>query len=191
MAFQTPDTRLTQALARPQVRLHGEVGAAMLDRLVCEAEGDDGDGPLAVELTSAGGDADYGRRIACEIIRLRQRLQRRIVFLGVTAIYSAGVTVMSGFPCRDRFLTADALLLIHCRQLTRTVELQGPLQAAQQQIAELSAMIDSGIELENAGFAQLIEGSDVTLDEIIRKAACSWYLPAAEAVRRGLAAAIV
>lgn len=191
MAFDDSDSLLAGALLRPQIRLHGEVDGQMLDRLVCEAEGDDSEGPLALELTTSGGDADYGRRLALEIARLRTRLGRRIVFLGATAVYSAGVTVMSGFPRRDRFLTADAVLLIHCRQLRRTVELQGPLQASRLQVSELSAMIESGLELEDGDFARLIVDSDVTLEEIICRATCSWYVCADEAVRRRLVEAIV
>lgn len=48
-----------------------------------------------------------------------------------------------------------------------------------------------GVELEDQGFARLIEGSDISHDEIKRRALHDWYLTADEAVERKLVAAIV
>lgn len=111
--------------------------------------------------------------------------------LGKTVVYSAGVTVMAGFPVADRFLTADCRLLIHCRKLAKTVQLDGPLSACEQQLREVLAEIETGKALQTEGYRQLIEGSQVTLDEIERRAADNWYLTAEEALARGLIAGVV
>ena len=67
----------------------------------------------------------------------RARLSnRRLVFVGKTAVYSAGCTFMAGFPRADRYLTADTVLLIHCRQASETISFDGPIRA---HIARLKA----------------------------------------------------
>lgn len=148
--------------------------------------------PLIVELTTNGGDADIGVRMMTEIARARRRLAgRRLVFLGTGTVYSAGVTTMSAFPAADRFLTAGGTLLVHGRQLAKTVELSGPLRASRPQIKALLSEIEVGCALENDGFRRLIEGSDIDFAEVCEKALYNWYIPAEEALGRGLIAGIV
>ena len=106
-------------------------------------------------------------------------------------VYSAAVTVMGAFPREDRFLTGDATLLIHCRKLEKTLELEGPLPASAQRVRQLLSEIGNGLRLEAEGFARLIEGSGISLEEIQRKAADNWYLPAADALDRGLIAGLL
>lgn len=183
------DEALETALKAPQVRLYGTVDETWLAKFIDGVNAADPGGPLVIEVMTLGGDADIGRRLAQEV-RLMRSCGRRVVFLGKTAVYSAGVTAMSGFPREDRYLTADATLLIHERQLTKTVELQGSLECCRLQCEAELAEIAIGFRLQCEGFEALIEGSSVGMDELLRKAATTWYVPAAEAVERGLVAAI-
>ena len=98
---------------------------------------------------------------------------------------------MAAFPREDRFLTSDAMLLIHCRQLDRTLEISGPMRASIPEIEALCHQMKTGIEVEKRNFARLIEGSDVTMDELLEKALYNWYVPAEEARERGLIGGIV
>ena len=166
-----------------------EMAQTLCKQLLEAAE--EGD-PLIVELTTNGGDADIGLRMVTEIERARVRLaRRRLVFLGTGTVYSAGVTAMSAFPPADRFLTDGGTLLVHGRQLSKTVELSGPLRASHPQLKALLHEIEVGCALEDDGFRRLIEGSDIDFAEVCEKALYNWYIPAAEALERGLIAGIV
>ena len=180
-------------LARaPQVRLLGTVSEAMLNAFQDQlAAAEPGEGPIAVEITSMGGDADIGRRLALEVGLARERLNRRLVFIGKTAVYSAATTVMGGFPREDRYLTRDAVLLIHCRQLQRSLELSGPLGASRVRLNQILGEIEIGVQLQQEGYAALVEGSRVSLDEITAEAEAGWHVRADEALARGLVAGLI
>jgi ATP-dependent protease ClpP protease subunit len=184
--------RTIDLLAVPQVSLTGEVGKEMLASLLEQlAKVDPGPEPVVIEMTTLGGDAEFGRRMALELGLARRRLTpRRLVFLGKTVVYSAGITAMSAFPCADRYLTRDAMLLIHVRQLEKTVEVQGPMRASLPQLESLCEQIKSGMKLEERDFRRLIEGSRVTMDELTERALYNWYLTAEDALERGLIAGI-
>ena len=158
-------------LARPTIRLSGSVGhpmvASFFDQLlpVLEVEG-----AILVELFTDGGDAEIGRRLAEEIRLLRQQHDRDVWFLGKTLVASAGVTVMAAFPKSKRWLTADAALLIHGRRMTKDLHLEGPLGSCRRVLEEMIADIDHGLSLEQRGFAELIDGSDVHAEEAARRA---------------------
>ena len=46
--------------------------------------------------------------------------------------------------------------------------------------------IQGSIQIQNEGFENLIRGSDVTMEELLRNAPCNWYIEAQDAKRRGL-----
>jgi hypothetical protein len=178
---------------KPQIRLLGEVNEDMLLTLLdglAEAEG--GSGPLAIEVTTLGGDAEIGRRIVLELDLARERLQgRRFVFIGKTIVYSAGTTIMSAFPREDRFLSDDAVLLIHTRQLEKTVDLSGPIRASLPLVKAVCEQLSLGVKLEEEGFERLIAGSDIGMEELLEKALHNWYVTTDEALERKLVAAII
>jgi hypothetical protein len=178
-------------LSAPQIRLLGRVEEKLVEELIDGLGKADPDADLAIELTTQGGDAELGRRMALEIADARKRRKGRTVFLGKTEVYSAGVTVMSAFPREDRFLTRDCVLLIHCRQLDQTVELQGPLRGSLPQVRALCRQLEVGIELEKEGFEQLIAGSEVTMDELLECALHNWYVRSEDAVERKLVAGLL
>ncbi|WP_305095537.1 peptidase S14 [Croceibacterium aestuarii] len=178
----------------PPVSLLGEVTDESVRTLIeqlrdAEKQGED---PVTVEISTLGGDAEAARRMVLEIDLARQRLApRRLLFLGKTTVYSAGVTLMAGFPREDRFLTRDTMLLIHCRQLDETLEISGPLRGSRAKVQALLHQIDIGVKLEVENFQRLIEGSDVTMDELLEKALYNWYVPAEVALERGLVAGLI
>jgi ATP-dependent protease ClpP protease subunit len=179
--------------AKADISLVGTVDEAMASKLRDElAQAEAGQGPVTIDITTLGGDPEMARRMIVEVDAARERMKgRRLVFVGKTAVYSAGCTFMAGFPREDRYLTADAKLLIHCRQSQETLEIDGPIRAS---IPKLQAKIqefETGVELEKENFARLIDGSDVPMDELLEKALYNWYVPAEEAVERGLVAGIV
>jgi ATP-dependent protease ClpP protease subunit len=180
-------------LARtPQIRLNGPITQdsldAFLDQVGKVAAGEE---PIAVEVTTTGGDAEIGRRLALEVKLARERLKRRLVFIGKTVVYSAGATVMGGFPKEDRYLTEDAVLLIHCRKLSKDLNLEGPLRALRIELEQVISEIDMGLTLQQEGYAEIVRGSSVSIDEVTSKAEQGWYIQASEAFERGLVAGLV
>ena len=185
-------THYPEALLDPQVRLYGEVGDAMLAAFLEQLDAArDGDGPVALELTTVGGDADTGRRIAADIRLFRVHTGRRLLFLGKSTIYSAGATIMSGFRREDRWLDRECVLMIHCRKLAKTLELSNFLAAERPRVEALLSEIDIGLKVQRRDFEALVEGSEVSLEELEEKARENWYLDAAEALQRGLIAGVV
>lgn len=180
-------------LDSPQISLLGEVNEAMVrDFLAGLKDAEQGDGDIALEVTTPGGDAELGRRLVLEVEKARDRLGgRRFLFLGKTEVYSAGVTLMSAFPVADRYLTRDTMLMIHGRQLDKTVELSGPMRASKPKIEALLRQIECGLIHEDENLRRLIHGSRISFEEVQPKALHNWYLPADEALRLGLVAAII
>ena len=192
-SFSIADPDLTpQRLARPDIRLFGGVDDNLFRNAVAQFDGLlNLEGPILFELTTLGGAADTGRRLAAEIGIRRAALGRRIVFIGKTTVYSAGVTAMSGFPKADRFLSADCRLLIHQRQMDESMDLRGPLAGVKLVLLGKMAEVETGITLQDEGFRALIAGSDISFDEIRDMAERTTYLSAQEALARGLIAGIV
>ena len=153
----------------------------------CAAEG-----LVTIELSTLGGDPEVARMMG-EDVRFHSEIapERRIVFLGKAAIYSAGTTFMSFFARENRYLTRGARLMIHERKLTKTLQIEGPLTSC---IASVEAMLNeirASIEIQNEGFQNLIHGSNVTMDEVLRRAPSNWYIEANEAQRLGLIEAVL
>jgi hypothetical protein len=98
---------------------------------------------------------------------------------------------MAAFPKEKRWLTRDAALLIHGRRMVKDLHLEGPLGSCRRVLEEMIADIDHGLRLEEQGFAELIEGSNVKADEIAHRAYGGWYLSAEEAFSWGLVAGLV
>ena len=179
------------ALACPNVCLHGEVNEAMLARwieLTLPLRG--GKGPLILELSTVGGDAEVGRRIADDVRLLREG-GSAVRFVGKTVVYSAGATIMGGFLRGERWLSRDAVLMVHGRKLSKSLTFEKALRAERPGVEALLAEIDQGIRIENVEFAKLIEGSDIALEEIQERTIANWYLSAEEALARGLIAGIL
>lgn len=190
--LKTLPTAPAELAGTPTVSLHGAVDDGMLAVwLDALAKARTGSGPLVLELSTTGGDADVGRRIAEDVRLFRERTGRRALFLGRTTVYSAGVTIMAGFPKAERWLGRDAVLMIHGRKLSKCLNVDGPLRAERAKAEALLAEIDEGLRIEREGFERLIEGSDISLEEVERQTVGDWYLTAEAALKRGLVAGLI
>lgn len=187
------DLELRDRLHRlPDVRLFGPVDDPMLTTFLASfgQACTTGIDPV-VELMTSGGVADVGYRIADEVRMAERSFGVKPIFLGKTSVFSAGVTIMSGFPAERRFITRNTTLLIHERRTDKQVHITGQLGASIRVARELVAELEAGLRIQNEGFAHLVEGTDVTYEEILEKAATGWYVSAQEALDRRLVAGLL
>ncbi len=180
-------------LKRPAIRLHGKVDDDMMRSFLEQMDAVvDGTGPVLVEVTTTGGDAETGRRIATDIILARERFGLDMLFLGKSVVYSAGISIMSGFPADRRYLAQDCMLLVHERRLDKTLQLKGAMRGMQVLVQDTLAEIESALQMERTAFAFLVEGSSVTLDGLMDRIGKSdWYITSDEALRLGLVAGVI
>jgi ATP-dependent protease ClpP protease subunit len=177
---------------RPAILLSGTVDYAMYNNFRAQLANAPMEGLVVVVLSTLGGEPEVARMMG-EDIRYHSEIepQRRFVFLGKAAIYSAGTTFMSFFHRENRYLTRGTRLMIHERKMNKTLNIEGPLTTC---IASLQATlheIQESIIIQNEGFANLIGGSDVTMEEVLSKAPSNWYIEANEAQARGLIEAVL
>jgi ATP-dependent protease ClpP protease subunit len=181
-----------KAFAYPAFMLSGYVDHGMyLQFRNCQSSAPQ-QGLVVVEISTLGGDPEIARMMG-EDIRFHSDLypDRRLVFLGKTAVYSAGATFMGFFAAENRYLARGTRVMIHERIITRDIHLEGPLSTC---IASLKATlheIEASIAIQNEGFANLILGSQVSMEELLKRAPENWYLEANEAQALGLVAAVI
>lgn len=142
--------------------------------------------PLIVELNTDGGDADAARRIAFEIRLFRKHHGQPAYCVGKSNVYSAGDTILAAFPRDTRFLTKDAILLIHERRLESSIELNGPIRSCLQIVRDQLSLLDTAKALEMSGFQELVEGSDLTVDKLYEMATKNCYMNAKKALEHRL-----
>lgn len=149
-------------------------------------------GRIHVELSTLGGDPEVARMMG-EDVRFHSEMvpNRRFVFLGKAAIYSAGTTFMSFFATENRFLTPGTRLMVHERKLSKTLKIEGPLTTCIPTLQAMLHEIESSIAIQNEGFGNLIRGSQVTMATVLEKAPSNWYIEANEAVALGLVTAFI
>lgn len=174
------------------VRLFGRVNDSMLSEFFRQQQEVAPDKPIVFELSTNGGDADMGRRLAQEL-RLWQEVDgREVWFFGKTCVYSAGVTIMAAVPRYRRFLTKDCEVLIHERKMQRDIHLNGALRGCRSAILDVLAEIDSGQRLEREGFKALVEGTSLTAQEVEQRVLeRDWYLSANDALEAGLISGVL
>lgn len=179
-------------LSYPTVRLSGTIDEFAATSFLNQVEPVlSSPGSIVVEMFSSGGDAEVARRLAQEVRLLREVQGRDMWFLGKTLVASGAVTVMAAFPRERRWLTRDTTLLIHGRRMMRNVHLEGPLGSCRRVLEELIADIDNGLRVEDEGFAELVEGTGVSLDDVRRRSYGGWYLTAIQAFDMGLVGGLV
>jgi ATP-dependent protease ClpP protease subunit len=147
---------------------------------------------VVCELSTLGGDPEVARMMG-EDIRFNSELapDRRYVFLGKAAIYSAGVTFMSFFVRENRYVTRGSRLMIHERKLSKTLTIDGPLTTCLATVQATLNEIECSIAIQNEGFQNLVRGSQVPIEDVLKKAPSNWYLEASEARELGLIEAIL
>ena len=181
-----------RAFDTPRILLAGAVDYAMYDRFREQLAQAPDEGLVVIELSTLGGDPEVARMMG-EDVRFQSDInpERRLVFLGKAAIYSAGATFMSFFAVENRYLTRGARVMIHERKMDKTLHLTGPLTTC---IASVKAMLNElehSIAIQNEGFENLVRGSAVTMDEVLRRAPQDWYIEAQEAKALGLIADVL
>ena len=171
----------------PAVRLSGKVDDAMYVAFRGQFDAASEQKLVVVELSTLGGDPEVARMMG-EDIRFASEMspERRFVFLGKAAIYSAGTTFMSFFARPNRYVTRGTRLMIHERKLAKELKINGPLTTCIATVKATLHEIESSIEIQNEGFANLIRGSKVTMEQVLEKAPYNWYIEANEAVGLGL-----
>lgn len=171
-------------LFHPNISINGAVTddtlIFFLDRLQqIRRDGSD----LIMEICTSGGDADVARRIALEIRLFRRYSGRRAYVVGKTRIYSAGVTMFAAFPKEVRYMTEDAVLLIHERRLSSSISFNGPLKSCIQIAHEQLSMLETAFDLEREGFEEFVQDSDMSMDELWKRAKHNCYMCAQEALK--------
>ncbi len=121
------------------------------------------EGLVIIELSTLGGDPEVARMMG-EDVRYHTELepQRRFVFLGKAAIYSAGTTFMAFFARTNRYLTRGTRLMIHERKLNKTLNIDGPLTTCVATVQATLHEIEASIAIQNEGFENLVRDTKVT-----------------------------
>jgi hypothetical protein len=187
-------TNLLQAhdFITPNIALSGTVDHAMYLNFRDQLNRCPDEGLCVVEMSTLGGDPEVARLMG-EDIRFNSDVNpsRRIVFLGKAAIYSAGTTFMSFFARPNRYLTRGTRLMIHERLMSCSIDLQGPLTTCIASVQAKLNELEASIAIQNEGFAHLVLGSRVSLDEVLRRASSNWYVEANEAAKLGLVEGVI
>ena len=173
-------------LATPHVQLAGPVDHSMYQSFNQQLASAPTEGTLVVSISTLGGDPEVARAMGDDIRLLQEYTGREILFLGKVAVYSAGATFMSAFPVSRRFLTKNTRLMIHERKLTKAVNLEGPLKTLVPILKANLHEIEHSIMIEEEGFRDLVAGSKVPVEDVIRRAPENWYIDAEEARDLGL-----
>ena len=184
------DATRSDLLSAPQLRLIGGVDEAMYAEFRNQLAAAPGEGPLIIALTTLGGDPEVARAMGDDV-RLLRDAGRDVRFLGKAAVYSAGATFMASFPIEARFMTRGSSLLLHERQIAKTINLSGPLRSCTAQLKAALHEIEHSIEIEEMGFHAIVEGSQVDFEELRDKAPDNWYIGCDEAAERGLIAGVI
>ena len=175
------------AFKSPAIALSGVVDYEMYTKFRTQFDQASDAEMVVTELSTLGGDPEVARMMG-EDIRFASEMEpeRRFIFLGKAAIYSAGTTFMSFFARKNRYLARGTRLMVHERKLSKQLTLDGPLTTCIATVKATLNEIECSIAIQNEGFQNLIVGSDVTLEELLHKAPSNWYLEAQEAKDRGL-----
>ena len=177
-------------LGCPQLRLVGSVDEAMYNEFRTQLGAAPTEGPLVIAITTLGGNPEMARAMADDV-RLLREAGREIYFLGKAAVYSAGATFMAGFPVENRYMAKGSSLLLHERQIAKTIQLNGPLKSCIAQLKAALNEIEHSIDIEEMGFRDMVEGSDIDFEEVREKAPDNWYIPCEEAAERGIIAGVI
>jgi ATP-dependent protease ClpP protease subunit len=180
------------AFKSPAVALSGVVDYEMYTKFRTQFDAAADNELIVIELSTLGGDPEVARMMG-EDVRFASEMepQRRFVFLGKAAIYSAGTTFMSFFARKNRYLARGTRLMIHERKLAKKLVIDGPLTTCVAVVKATLNEIESSIAIQNEGFENLVLGSNVTLEEVLKKAPSNWYLGAQEAKDLGLVEAVL
>jgi ATP-dependent protease ClpP protease subunit len=176
----------------PAIMLGGPVDYDMYKSFRSQLDRARKEGLVVTELSTLGGDPEVARMMGEDIRFHSENAENcRFVFLGKAAIYSAGTTFMSFFSIANRYLTRGTRLMIHERKLDKQLHINGPLTTCVATVTAALHEIEASIAIQNEGFENLIRGSKVDIDEVLRRAPGNWYIEANEAKALGLVAEVL
>jgi ATP-dependent Clp protease protease subunit len=177
----------------PAIRLYGSVDDAFLGRFLEQLKPLRGKTePLVFELSTTGGDADVARRVAEELRLCREVGGMDVYFVGKAMVYSAGVMIMAAFPMPKRYLSRDAVLLIHEWQIEKDIRFSGALRVCDTSVRDFLAELDVARKLETQTFTDLVRGTQLSLSQLTEQLArADWYLLAEEAAELELVAGLI
>ncbi|RYG19357.1 MAG: peptidase S14 [Caulobacteraceae bacterium] len=193
MSRSAPTGVLTaEAFDTPRILLAGAVDYAMYDRFRDQLAAAPKTGLTVIELSTLGGDPEVARMMG-EDVRFQSDINpsRRLVFLGKAAIYSAGATFMSFFATPNRYLTRGTRVMIHERKMDKELHVIGPLTTCVASVRAMLNELEHSIAIQNEGFENLVRGSSVTMEEVLKRAPANWYIEAQEAKALGLIAEVI
>jgi len=181
-----------EAFDTPRILLAGAVDYAMYDRFRDQLAAAPKTGLTVIELSTLGGDPEVARMMG-EDVRFQSDINpsRRLVFLGKAAIYSAGATFMSFFATPNRYLTRGTRVMIHERKMDKELHVIGPLTTCVASVRAMLNELEHSIAIQNEGFENLVRGSSVTMEEVLKRAPANWYIEAQEAKALGLIADVI
>jgi ATP-dependent protease ClpP protease subunit len=176
----------------PKILLGGPVDYNMYKSFRAQLDSAEKKGLVVTELSTLGGDPEVARMMGEDIrFHSENSADCRFVFLGKAAIYSAGTTFMSFFSIENRYLTRGTRLMIHERKLDKQLQINGPLTTCVATVTAALHEIEASISIQNEGFENLIRGSRVSMEEVLRRAPGNWYIEANEATSLGLVSEIL
>jgi ATP-dependent protease ClpP protease subunit len=176
----------------PAILLSGKVNDAMYQSFRRQLKNAPAEGIISLEINTPGGDPEIARAMGEDILfHSRWDGGRDFVFLGKTAVYSAGATLMSFFASENRYLTEGTRIMIHERQNHCEIKLEGPLTAGLEVLMGKVHEFQTSIAIQNEGFANLVKNSKISLEDVIEKVKTNWYIDAREAVKMGLVRAVI
>lgn len=76
--------------------------------------------------------------------------------------------------------------MVHERIITRTINLEGPPRSCVATLKSVLNEIEHSILIEEEGFRALVDQSDISFEDVRRKAPENWYVEAEEARDLGL-----
>jgi ATP-dependent protease ClpP protease subunit len=176
----------------PAILLSGHVDEAMYSSFRKQLEQAPSEGLVIVELSTLGGDPEIARMMG-EDIRFHTAMDtgRYFAFLGKAMIYSAGTTFMSFFAKDNRYLTRGTRIMVHERQMHAELKLEGPITSCLSVIKAKLHEIEESINIQNEGFNNLIAGSHVSMEEVLKRAPTNWYIEAQDAASLHLIRAVI
>ncbi|WP_352672290.1 hypothetical protein [Mesorhizobium australicum] len=101
------------------------------------------------------------------------------------------MTILAAFPRANRYLTEDAVLLVHERPIEQQIQLNEPIKAALQKVRAQLSLLETARDLELEGFRELVQESRISVEELYDRASTNYYLSAAEALKVGIVARIL
>lgn len=179
-------------LFKPNISINGAIDEATFAHFLSQLSAVRANGQhLIMELNTVGGDADVARRIALEVRLFSAHSGRSAFCIGKSYVYSAGVTIFAAFKKPNRFLTEDAVLLIHERRQTKNLNVSGPMSSCIQIVKEELSTLEIALRLEKEGFEEFVEGSKVSVEALFERAKANCYMTAQEIFGQGLIAKVV